>query len=44
MSEKTARFLHALLITVLAGGVGVWLWRVYGFTPLTVRDTGEGKP
>lgn len=40
-AERTARRVHVLLLAAIAAGLGVWLWRVYGFEPLRIV---EGPP
>jgi len=37
--ERRARRLHLALLAVLAAGAVVWLWRVYGFSPLRVVES-----
>jgi hypothetical protein len=37
-SERRARRLFLGLLAVLALGVVVWLWRVYGFSPLRFEE------
>lgn len=44
MTDRTAKIVHGVLLAILAAGIGVRLWRLYGFAPLTVRDTGRGRP
>ncbi len=39
--KRAAFRLHVAILAVLAAGIAVWLWRVYGFAPLAVR---EGAP
>lgn len=36
--ERLARRLHVVFLALLAGGLAVWLWRVYGFEPLRVVE------
>jgi hypothetical protein len=38
-AERRARRLLLGLLAVLAAGAVVWLWRVYGFTPLRVVES-----
>ncbi len=37
MTDPGAKRAHAVLLVILALGVAAWLWRTYGFEPLTVR-------
>ena len=37
MTDRNAKRAHGAILAVLALGVAVWLWRVYGFEPLAVR-------
>ena len=42
--ERWARRVHAALLVLLAGFLGLWLWRVYGFEPLRLTEPGLGAP
>lgn len=37
-AERVAQRVHVALLVLLAAGVAIWLWRVYGFEPLRIVE------
>ena len=44
--ERTARIAHLVLLGLIVAGLAAWLYRVYGFEPLAIKEpAGQGvKP
>lgn len=37
-TERAARIVHLALLAAVVTGLAAWLWRVYNFEPLTVKE------